>query len=212
MTRGKLVTIEGPDGSGKTTLIDCLAPALAQELGVDVITSREPGGVAIAESIRQVILDPVNTAMDAKTELLLYMAARRQHLVEKVLPALKAGKWVLLDRFIDSSVAYQGGGRGLDREAITWLNSFATDSLQPDLTLLLDIDSEAGIARVMSNSQREVNRLDLEAISMHQRVRQAYLDLAQEAPERVRVVDASQSPESILAQSLSLLKELGHGS
>ena len=131
--------------------------------------TREPGGVLIGEKIRQVILDPSHTQMDAKTELLLYIASRRQHLVEKVLPALEAGKLVIMDRFIDSSVAYQGFGRGLDIEAIDWLNQFATDGLKPDLTLYFDIEVEEGLARIAANSNREVNRLDLEGLDLHKK-------------------------------------------
>ncbi|KXT76978.1 dTMP kinase [Streptococcus sp. DD12] len=208
MTQGKLITIEGPDGSGKTTLLEILAPAVAKAFEVEVVTSREPGGVQIAEQIRKVILDVNHTTMDKKTELLLYMAARRQHLVEKVLPALEAGKWVILDRFIDSSVAYQGGGRGLDLASIQWLNAFATDRLLPDLTLLLDIPSEQGLARIMAGQGREINRLDLEAATMHQKVRQTYLTLAEQVPERIKVLDAQKTPEVILEESLALISEV----
>ncbi len=208
MTQGRLITIEGPDGSGKTTLLENLAPAVAQTFGVEVVTSREPGGVRIAEQIRELILDINHTDMDKKTELLLYMAARRQHLVEKVLPALAEGKWVLLDRFVDSSVAYQGGGRGLDLASIQWLNDFATDALSPDLTLLLDIPSDLGLARVMAGQGREINRLDLEAIDMHQKVRQTYLSLAQQVPERIKVVNAQKTPHEILTESLSIVTEV----
>ena len=208
MTQGRLITIEGPDGSGKTTLLENLAPAVAQNFGVEVMTSREPGGVRIAEQIRELILEINYTNMDKKTELLLYMAARRQHLVEKVLPALAEGKWVLLDRFIDSSVAYQGGGRGIDLSSIQWLNDFATDALSPDLTLLLDIPSDQGLARVMSGQGREINRLDLEAVDMHQKVRQTYLSLAEQVPGRIKVVDAQKTPQEILAESLAIVTEV----
>ncbi|EOB26472.1 thymidylate kinase [Streptococcus pneumoniae 357] len=143
MSKGFLVSLEGPEGAGKTSVLEALLPIL-KEKGVEVLTTREPGGVLIGEKIREVILDPSHTQMDAKTELLLYIASRRQHLVEKVLPALEAGKLVIMDRFIDSSVAYQGFGRGLDIEAIDWLNQFATDGLKPDLTLYFDIEVEEG--------------------------------------------------------------------
>lgn len=144
MSKGFLVSLEGPEGAGKTSVLEALLPIL-EEKGVKVLTTREPGGVLIGEKIREVILDPSHTQMDAKTELLLYIASRRQHLVEKVLPALEAGKLVIMDRFIDSSVAYQGFGRGLDIEAIDWLNQFATDGLKPDLTLYFDIEVEEGL-------------------------------------------------------------------
>ena len=126
MVNGTLISFEGPEGAGKSSVLEAILPLL-EEKGIPFITTREPGGVDIAEKIRQVILDPDHTRMDAKTELLLYIASRRQHLVERVLPALAAGKVVLMDRFIDSSVAYQGYGRGLSVEDIEWLNQFATD-------------------------------------------------------------------------------------
>ena len=141
MKRGLLVSLEGPDGAGKSSVLEALVPILEAQ-GHQVVTTREPGGVPISEAIREVILDQNNTEMDGKTELLLYIASRRQHLIEKVLPALEAGKLVIIDRFIDSSVAYQGFGRGLDVADIEWLNQFATDGLKPDLTLYFDLDVE----------------------------------------------------------------------
>ena len=176
MKKGLIISFEGPDGAGKTTVINRLLPILSEKLNRSIVSTREPGGVDIAERIRDVILDVNHTSMDDKTELLLYMAARRQHFVEKVLPALKSGKLVLIDRFIDSSVAYQGSGRGLDKQVISWLNDFATDSRKPDLTLYFDIDSETGLTRIAKNAEREINRLDLEKLDMHQRVRQGYLE------------------------------------
>ena len=143
MVNGTLISFEGPEGAGKSSVLEAVLPLL-EEKGIPFITTREPGGVDIAEKIRQVILDPDHTSMDAKTELLLYIASRRQHLVERVLPALAAGEGVLMDRFIDSSVAYQGYGRGLSVEDIEWLNQFATDGLKPDLTLTLIWMSKKG--------------------------------------------------------------------
>ena len=162
MKNGILISLEGPEGAGKSSVLEALLPFL-KNYGTGLITTREPGGVQIAEAIREVILKPSHTAMDAKTELLLYIASRRQHLAERVLPALAQGKIVLMDRFIDSSVAYQGYGRGLDVSDIEWLNQFATDGLKPDLTLYFDIDVEEGLARIARSESREVNRLDLEA-------------------------------------------------
>ena len=208
MRKGKLITLEGPDGAGKTTLLKRLVPQVEEAFEVEVVASREPGGVGISEAIRQIILDVQHTQMDAKTELLLYMAARRQHLVEKVLPALEDGKWVFLDRFIDSSVAYQGGGRGLDQEAIQWLNGFVIEEAKPDVTFLLDIDTETGLSRIISNRSREVNRLDLEAKTMHQKVRQTYLNLAKQDPERVHILDASRSPEQLEKEVLTTLEQM----
>lgn len=206
MSKGLLISIEGPDGAGKTTVLEALLPRLEQAFPGQVITTREPGGVAIAEQIREVILDVENTAMDAKTELLLYIAARRQHLVEKVLPELAKGNLVIMDRFIDSSVAYQGAGRGLSKDEISWLNRYATDGLEPDVTLLFDVDSETGLSRIAANAEREVNRLDLEKVDMHQRVRQGYLDLAKAFPERIKLIDASQPLDDVIAEAWETVK------
>lgn len=209
MVNGTLISFEGPEGAGKSSILEAILPLL-EEKGIPYITTREPGGVDIAEKIRQVILDPDHTSMDAKTELLLYLASRRQHLVERVLPALAAGKVVLMDRFIDSSVAYQGYGRGLSVEDIEWLNQFATDGLKPDLTLYFDLDVEEGLARIARNQEREVNRLDLEGLELHHKVRQGYLALAEKEPERIVKIDASQSFEAVLADVLTILeKRLG---
>ena len=196
MSKGLLISIEGPDGAGKTTVLEALLPRLRKLYPAQVVTTREPGGVAIAEQIREVILDVDNTAMDAKTELLLYIAARRQHLVEKVLPELEKGNMVIMDRFIDSSVAYQGTGRGLNQDEIAWLNA----------TLLFDVDSETGLARIAASGEREVNRLDLEKLDLHQRVRQGYLDLAQAEPERIKLIDASQAFEDVVEDAWKVIK------
>lgn len=203
--KGHLITLEGPDGAGKTSVLKQLVPLLEAQ-GYQVVATREPGGVAIAESIRQVILDVNNTAMDEKTELLLYIAARRQHLVEKVLPALAQGKLVLIDRFIDSSVAYQGFGRGLSVTDINWLNDYAIEETKPELTLLFDLPSEVGLARIEQADVREVNRLDLEKLDLHQRVRQGYLDLAKDQPERIKIIDAVQGLEKVVADALAAIQ------
>lgn len=207
MSRGFVISFEGPDGAGKTSVLEALLPRLEALWPVGVVSSREPGGVAISEQIRQVILDVANTNMDDKTELLLYIAARRQHLVEKVLPALEAGKLVVMDRFIDSSVAYQGYGRGLDVVAINWLNAYVTDGLVPDLTLLFDVPSELGLTRINQNADREVNRLDLEALEVHQRVRSGYGKIAEQA-SRVAIIDASQDLETVIAAAYEKIAEL----
>ncbi|HFU1089831.1 dTMP kinase [Streptococcus suis] len=206
MEKGHFITFEGPDGAGKTTVLQELLPKL-QVLGLEVITTREPGGVAIAEDIRKIILDPANTAMDHKTELLLFIAARRQHLVEKVLPPLQEGKVVIIDRFIDSSVAYQGHGRGLDIADIDWLNHYATDGLKPDLTLYFDIDAEEGLARIARNAERDVDRLDMEKADMHRRVRQGYLAILEKEPDRFVKIDASQPLEAVVQDALGIIQE-----
>ena len=201
---GIFISLEGPDGAGKTTVLENILPRL--EAGkACVVKTREPGGIRIAEEIREIILNPKNTAIDGKTELLLYAAARRQHLNEKVLPALKEGKLVIADRFIDSSVAYQGYGRGIEVSDVDWLNSFATDNLKPDLTIYLDIDSEEGLRRVMSGN-REVNRLDLEAVDMHTKVREGYLQIAKDNPERIVTIDASQGIDELADQVFTVIK------
>ena len=204
MSKGFLVSLEGPEGAGKTSVLEALIPVL-ENRGVEVLTTREPGGVLIGEKIREVILDPSRTEMDPKTELLLYIASRRQHLVEKVLPALAAGKLVIMDRFIDSSVAYQGFGRGLDIDAIDWLNEFATDGLKPDLTLYFDIEVEEGLARIAANSNREVNRLDMEGLDLHRKVRQGYLSLLEREGNRIEKIDASLPLDQVIENTQQLL-------
>ncbi|XOQ36687.1 MAG: dTMP kinase [Lactococcus sp.] len=204
MTNGILITLEGPEGAGKTTILQEILPILTQA-GVAILTTREPGGIRIAESIREIILAPENTAIDGKTELLLFAAARRQHLNEKVRPALAEGKIVIIDRFIDSSVAYQGYARGIDVADVEAINRFATDGLLPDLTLYLDVDTEVGLTRVMAGD-REVNRLDLEAQEMHQKVRAGYQAIAKEHPERIVTIDASQALDQVVAATLVALQ------
>ena len=204
MSKGFLVSLEGPEGAGKTSVLEALIPIL-EDRGIEVLSTREPGGVLIGEKIREVILDPSHTEMDPKTELLLYIASRRQHLVEKVLPALEAGKMVIMDRFIDSSVAYQGFGRGLDIDAIDWLNEFATDGLKPDLTLYFDIEVEEGLARIAANSNREVNRLDMEGLDLHRKVRQGYLSLLEREGNRIEKIDASLPLDQVIENTQQLL-------
>lgn len=206
MKQGFLLSIEGPDGSGKSTLIQELASHFS-DTGREVVITREPGGARIAEQIREILLNPDHGEMEAKTELLLYMASRRQHLVEKVLPALERGALVVMDRFIDSSVAYQGYGRGLDLEEIHWLNQFATDGKNPDLTLLLDLPAEQGLARIQANRSEDVDRLDQEDLSWHQRVREGYLQLLEENPDRLVKVDASVDLPEVLDQALQRIAE-----
>ena len=207
MKQGTLISIEGPEGAGKSSVLEALLPRL-ENAGIAYLTTREPGGVEIAEKIREVILDPSNTEMDPKTELLLYIASRRQHLAERVLPALEAGKLVIMDRFIDSSVAYQGFGRGLAVTDIEWLNQFATDGLKPNRTFYFDIDVEEGLARIAKSASREVNRLDLEGLSLHQKVRQGYLAILEKEPQRVVKIDASQPFDQVVEDTWLLLKEV----
>jgi len=198
------ITLEGPEGSGKTTAVETAVNKLI-EMGYEIVRTREPGGTPIAEQIRNVILDKGNTKMDPRTEALLYAASRRQHLVEKVWPALKEGKIVICDRYLDSSLAYQGGARGLGVEEVLNVNLFATEKTWPDLTLLFDLDPEVGLERIAKNSAREVNRLDLEKIEFHNKVRDTFLALAKRYPERYVVIDASQSREEVAKQTLDAI-------
>ena len=191
------ITIEGTEGSGKTTVAKELAKLL-KENGHEVVHTREPGGTPISESIRNVILDRSHTAMDGRTEALLYAASRRQHLVEKIWPALKEGKVVLCDRFLDSSLAYQGYARGLGYDEVLNINLFATENTYPDLTLFFVIKPEDGLQRIAKNKNREVNRLDLEKLPFHQKVYDAFMELTKKFPERFVIIDASKTlPEVI---------------
>lgn len=204
MKQGWFITIEGPEGAGKTSIIQRLTQGL-EEAGQTVTATREPGGISIAEQIREVILNRENVLMDGRTEALLYAAARRQHLVEKIMPALEEGRIVLCDRFIDSSLAYQGYARGLGMEAVYDINRFAIGDLMPHLTLLFDVRPEVGLERIKAHREQEVNRLDLEALSFHQKVREGYLQLASQFPERIAVIDAEASIESVYQESLKVI-------
>lgn len=198
------ITFEGGEGSGKTTCIKRIVEILEEE-GNSIVLTREPGGTPISEEIRNVILDKKNTDMDPRTEALLYAAARRQHIVQKILPSLKEGKIVISDRFLDSSLAYQGGARGLGIEEIYRVNQYATEGLEPDITFFFDIDPEEGLRRIASNAGREVNRLDVEKLAFHQTVRGAFQELAKRFPKRFVVIDASQKPDDVFN---AVLKEI----
>jgi len=198
------ITFEGPEGSGKTSVATEVVRLLIAK-GFDVLYTREPGGTPIAEEIRAIILDKKNTALDARAEALLYAASRRQHLVEKVWPALKAGKIVISDRFLDSSLAYQGGARNLGIENVLNINLFATEGTFPDMTLLFDITPEKGLERIAINKKREVNRLDLETLEFHGKVRRTFLQLAKKYPKRYFVIDASKTLEEVVGVALNAI-------
>jgi dTMP kinase len=206
LEKGIFITIEGPDGSGKTTILQMLAENLEKE-GHAVVATREPGGIEIAEQIRKVILDPENTAMDPRTEALLYAAARRQHLAEKVKPALKEGKIVLCDRFVDSSLAYQGHARGLGIDEVYSINEFAIENMMPAMTLYFDVAPEIGLERINKNKGREVNRLDMEKLEFHQKVREGYMILAERFSDRIVKVDASKDLDTVYGQAEAQIKE-----
>ncbi|GEN55369.1 dTMP kinase [Halobacillus faecis] len=202
--KGLFVTFEGGDGAGKSSILREIGKEL-REQGYSVLETREPGGIRIAEKIREVILDPSHTEMDGRTEALLYAAARRQHLVEKVIPALNEGKVVLCDRFVDSSLAYQGAARDLGLEEVFKINEFAIDDHMPDVTLLFDIKPERGLERIAANQGREKNRLDLEHIGFHEKVYDAYKRLAAQNKERIKVIDADQEFESVKKEAYHVL-------
>lgn len=205
----KFITFEGGEGSGKTTVIKEVAKRLENE-GNKIVLTREPGGTPIAEEIRNVILDKKNTNMDPRTEALLYAASRRQHLVEKIWPALKRGEIVFCDRYLDSSLAYQGGARGLGIEEVLSINMFATEGSYPDLTLLFDIEPELGLKRISANSSREVNRLDLEKLDFHKKVREYFHLLAKKYPNRYVIIDASKPLNEVVEDAYKAIKaELG---
>ena len=201
-----LITLEGVEGSGKSTLIQYLKEFI-ESIGKKVIVTREPGGIEISEQIRSVILDTENTKMDGRTEALLYAAARRQHLVERIIPALKEGNVVLCDRFIDSSLAYQGYARGLGIDEVLSINEFAIGSFMPNLTLYLDLDPQIGLSRIRKNKGREVNRLDLEEISFHLKVREGYEEVIKRFPDRIVRVDANQELDKVLSDTKQILLE-----
>ena len=187
-TKGKFITVEGTEGVGKTTNIQCIASWL-DERGIDYISTREPGGTALGEKIRDLLLDKDNTGMAASAELLLMFAARAQHLEEKIIPALAAGTWVLCDRFTDATYAYQGFGRGLNLEHIERLEALVQGDLHPDFTLILDIDPELGLSRVRARG--ELDRFESEALGFFDRVRAGYCERANANPSRYCLVDAS---------------------
>ena len=199
------ISLEGVDGSGKTTIAQGFMQQL-QALGYEVIYTREPGGNNIAEAIRTIILNPHHTNMDAKTEALLYAAARRQHLVDVISPALALQKIVLCDRFIDSSVAYQGYARKIGAQQIKELNDFATSGIIPELTLLIDVKPEIGLKRIKQDQTREINRLDLENLEFHQAVYQGYQKLAKQAPNRIKVINGQRATSEIIAELYEIIK------
>lgn len=199
MPRGLFVTLEGPEGGGKTTQSRLLAEALGRD-GHDALLCAEPGGGAIPRAIRAILLDPASAGMTRRAELLLFLAARAQHVDETIHPALDAGRIVVCDRFSDSTLAYQGYAGGLDLESVRSMNAFATGGLLPDLTLVLDIDAQTGLVR-----QREWNRMEAKGLDYHERVRQGYLELARLFPERIRVLDASRSIDALHAEILPLV-------
>ncbi|MBE6063539.1 MAG: dTMP kinase [Clostridium butyricum] len=207
MKKGLFIVFEGGEGTGKTTAIDAICNWIEKQ-GIECVKTREPGGIRIAEDIRQVILNKENTSMDGRTEALLYAAARRQHLVEKVIPALKRGAVVLCDRFIDSSLAYQGYARNLGIDEVMSINKFAIDGYMPDVSILFDLDPKVGLERINVNKSREVNRLDLEQIDFHERVREGYSMIYNANKDRMIKIDAGKSKLEIQSDIKNILKPI----
>lgn len=204
--KGFFITFEGTEGSGKTTVIEKVEKYYIEK-GYQVIRTREPGGSKIAEDIRNVILDVNNTNMDSITEAMLYAASRRQHLVEKVIPYMEKGYIVLCDRFIDSSLAYQGHARNLGIDKVYQLNLIATNGLLPDATIYIDVRPEVGLARIKTNN-REQNRLDLEKLSFHDKVYEGYHIVSEMFKDRFKVINGEQDRESVLNDTIEVLNKI----
>lgn len=202
---GTFITFEGGEGAGKTTVLQRVEKKLIAQ-GYDILVTREPGGIPIAEQIRNIILDTKNVEMDNRTEALLYAAARRQHFIDKVIPALRAGKIVLCDRFIDSSLAYQGYARNIGIDEVFHINRFAIDTYMPTLTLYFQCRPEVGLKRIQLNN-REQNRLDLETISFHQKVYEGYEILLRRFPERIKKIDAERTIDEVTESTLYYIKK-----
>ncbi|MEI8283326.1 MAG: dTMP kinase [Armatimonadota bacterium] len=214
------VTFEGPEGAGKSTAIRAISAQLT-ERGLDVVKTREPGGGPLGQRIRQMLLE--EGSVSPETELLLFLADRANHVETIIQPALDAGKFVLCDRHADSTIVYQGYGRGLDLEFLRAANRFATKGLVPDLTLLFDLDPKIGLDRLniveknlfdTEAKRRDVNRLDREPLEFHQKVRNGFLTISREEPERFVILDAEKSPEQLVEEALTaiLARQKGHTS
>lgn len=212
-SRGRFITLEGVEGTGKTTQCALLCDRLRGR-GIDVVQTREPGGTPLGENVRRLLLAPGGDGPSAGAELLLFLAARAQLAAEVIVPALEAGKWVVCDRFSDATLAYQGYGRGIDVEAIKSLNEFATGGLRPDRTILLDLDVEAGIERAVAGKKEfdggggsgRGDRMENEDLEFHRRVREGYLTLAEQEPERIKTVRVSGSIEDIHELIVTLIE------
>ena len=196
MKKRLFIAFEGGEGAGKSTILDKIYDWMKDE-NIPCIKTREPGGIKISEQIRSVILDNNNTEMDERTEALLYAAARRQHLVEKIIPALNEGKVVLCDRFIDSSLAYQGYARGIGMDEILEINKFAIGEYMPNLSIFFDLDPSEGLKRINKDNNREVNRLDNEKLDFHNKVRECYYKILEKDKDRIVKIDASKSIDKV---------------
>lgn len=204
--KGKFITFEGTEGSGKTSVIKEIKTHY-ENLGYKILTTREPGGIRIAEQIRSILLDKDNQEMDPRTEALLFAAARRQHVVEKILPALEEGYIVICDRFVDSSLIYQGDARGIGIDKVFEINYFAIEEALPDLTIFVDVKPEVGLERVFSTPNREVNRLDLESLSFHKKIYQGYLGLV-EKYDRIKKVNGENQLSQVVNDTIDLIDQI----
>lgn len=204
MNKGLFITFEGGEGCGKTTVIKAVKEALEKK-NIPLHVTREPGGSVIAEQIRNIILDKNNTMMDSRTEALLYAASRRQHLVEIVKPLLEKGVLVLSDRYLDSSLAYQGFARGIGIDEVYSINEFAIDETMPDMTFFLDLKPEEGLKRIAQHRSDEVNRLDLEKLSFHEKVYEGYQLLLEKYPSRIIKIDASKTVEEEMEEIVKII-------
>lgn len=207
MQRSFFITFEGGEGAGKTSVLKAIGERL-QEKQQNVLFTREPGGIEIAEKIRSVILDPAHTEMHERTEALLYAAARSQHFYEKVLPALENGQHVLCDRFIDSSLAYQGHARGIGIDDVLVINEFAIGKRLPDVTIFFDLAPEKGLARIQATRTDEINRLDIEGLAFHKKVYEGYQIVMNRYPERFKVINADQALEQVIEDVWMILNPL----
>lgn len=203
MKKGMFITIEGCDGCGKSTATALVVKSL-QDKGYDVVHTREPGGIDIAEQIRSVILDPKNTDMEKRCEALLYAASRRQHLVQKVLPALKNGQIVICERFVDSSLAYQGYARGIGIDSVWQINQFAIEDHMPDITIFMDVDYQIGLQRIANRAGKD--RLDVETSGFHKKVYEGFQLVVDQFKDRITVVDASNDIDTVVADMLAVIE------
>ena len=204
--KGKFITLEGGEGVGKTTNVPFIKAHL-QAQGVSVIVTREPGGTPLAEQIRQLLLLKHEESLTSQAELLLMFAARSQHLNHVIKPALAQGTWVLCDRFTDATYAYQGGGRGTPLDSISWLENYVQDDLRPDLTLLLDLPVETGMARAKSRAG-QLDRFESEHLAFFNNVRQVYLQQAERYPSRIKIIKADQPLDAVQNAIIEALKPL----
>ncbi len=204
---GVFITFEGTEGSGKTSVIKAVEKYL-KEKNYDVLVTREPGGIKISEQIRNVILDKENVEMDPITEALLFAASRRQHLAEKIFPAVAMGKIVLCDRYLDSSLVYQGIARKIGLERVYELNQLATEGFLPIITIFINVPPKVGLERVFSATNRDVNRLDLEKLEFHNMIYEGYLLLLEKYPERFRNIDGTKPLEEVVKDTIKVIEEV----